>query len=419
MQLTYLKLKDTVLLEYNLEENFFHILNNNLLPFSLRDKLIDTVSVDEEDAKALSKIYINNLSCLEEFFTNRSLSLSRENAKNILNYLELSQLNNFSQKAKIMALCHGLSVTDDFWITNEINDKWENFNVRENPLHESFQQIALFGKSLPSITGKFITPELTVQGAYAKAWFREKSGLTLYKAGTNNGNEPQREVLASRLLNYFNVPHVNYSLEKINNRIVSKCRSMVSDKYSIVTAAEVNTWCNHNNINFNEYVRNIDSEMFYKTIVVDYLIANRDRHDGNWGFYCNNETGKLECLHPLFDHNNAFDKEFMRDISGGNCQLIPGKTQKDAALYAIKHCDFRCTKSITKEIFNDREQYKTFMNRACELGLYKKVSFNILGLCDKYVPVELKKDNTNEYWEKLGMLNNNINSKTQHKEIER
>ena len=33
MQLTYLKLKDTVLLEYNLEENFFHILNNNLLPF--------------------------------------------------------------------------------------------------------------------------------------------------------------------------------------------------------------------------------------------------------------------------------------------------------------------------------------------------------------------------------------------------
>ena len=61
MQLTYLKLKDTVLLEYNLEENFFHILNNNLLPFSLRDKLIDTVSIDEEDAKALSKIYINNL----------------------------------------------------------------------------------------------------------------------------------------------------------------------------------------------------------------------------------------------------------------------------------------------------------------------------------------------------------------------
>lgn len=123
----------------------------------------------------------------------------------------------------------------------------------------------------------------------------------------------------------------------------------------------------------------------------------------------NNQNGKLIAMHPLFDHNNAFDKNFMQSEDGGICQLLPGKSQKDAALYAIKRCDFRCIKSVEKSMFFDETMYESFMSRAVELGLYQKqkITFRDKIFSKKkepFIPVELKEDNTAEYWK-------NINSK--------
>ena len=122
----------------------------------------------------------------------------------------------------------------------------------------------------------------------------------------------------------------------------------------------------------------------------------------------NNKTGELLTLHPLFDHNNCFDPEFMADPTGGICQLLPGKNQKEAALYAVKHCDFRCIKPVTKNMFFDNEMYESFIHRAVELGLYQKQKLSlfdkIINLKEAYVPVELEKDNRQEYWDKTKAL---------------
>ena len=67
---------------------------------------------------------------------------------------------------------------------------------------------------------------------------------------------------------------------------------------SIVDSLEFDTWCSKKGLNFIDEARKLDPEMYYKTIVVDYLIANRDRHEGNWGFYMNNKTGKIVGMHP-------------------------------------------------------------------------------------------------------------------------
>lgn len=64
-------------------------------------------------------------------------------------------------------------------------------------------------------------------------------------------------------------------------------------------------------------VLSIDAESIYQMCIVDYLISNSDRHGKNWGFYVNNDTGKIVSCHPLFDHNNAFDEEQMADPTGG------------------------------------------------------------------------------------------------------
>jgi hypothetical protein len=122
----------------------------------------------------------------------------------------------------------------------------------------------------------------------------------------------------------------------------------------------------------------IDSEMIYKTCIVDYLISNPDRHRKNWGFYRDNGTGALCACHPLFDHNRAFDADDMAAEDGGESLIFCGMSKKEAALDAMKKCDFKTVKPVTRDLFLDGEMYDSFMRRACELGLYRKQTPNFL-----------------------------------------
>ena len=407
MNLMYLKIQDKTIMIFNSKESFFKILDNNLLPYNLRDNIIDTSNMENITADIIN----TNAYALFDFFSNRGLSINRENAKFILNQLGISQKNDFETKNKMMLLCKGLSACDDYWITDNENEKWKDVNVRDNPINNSIAQIALFGKSL-NITGIIRTPELTGQGKFAKAWFRENGKLYLLKASSKGGNETEREVQTSNLIDCFNVPQVKYKLVHKEGRSLSQCELLNNSDFSIVDAWEVETWCKKCNKDFLSLVQKLDSDTFYKTIIVDYLCSNIDRHGGNWGFFMNNKTGSLICLHPLFDHNNCFDIDFMKDETGGVCQLILGKSQKEAALYAIKHCDFRCTKTVTKDMFLDNDMYESFMDRACILGLYKKQKLSIFDklfhLKEQYIPVEIKDNNTSEYWDKVKSSLENI-----------
>ena len=400
--MTFLKLEDITVMEFDIKEKYYKVHRPDLLPFSLRNCLSDTTSIT--DKEKLLEAGFENKELLAAFFLNRSISIKREHAKLLMNQLGIKQNNDFDSRYKIMLLCKALSVSDCYWITDKEEETWNNVNLWNNPLHETIQQISLYGKSL-TITGKLRSPELTGQGAYAKAWFRENGKLFLFKGNSNGGNESEREVLASNILDCFNVPHVKYTLEKKDNLTVCKCENMNFDNTSLVDSIEYDIWTSKQGKNFIEEARKADPEMYYKTIVVDYLISNSDRHGGNWGFYMNNQTGKLIRMHPLFDHNNAFDTEFMKNPDGGICQLIPGKTQKQAALYAIKHCDFRCIKPVTKDMFINEIMYESFMSRACELGLYKKEKVNLFQKYvtkkEKYVPVKIENDNTFEYWNSI------------------
>ena len=400
--MTYLKLENKTVCKFDLSQNHFEILEPDYLPFSLRDRLIDTTKVQNQN---MSEIWFRNKELLSSFFYERTLSVNRENAKYIMNQLGIRQNNDFESRYKAMILCKGLSVSDNYWITNDEQEKWENVNLSKNPLHETLQQIALFGRSL-TVNGKIISPEITGQGAYAKAWYRENNKLYLYKANSSGGNECEREVLTSNILDCFNVPHVKYELTKKEGKTVCKCENMNLDYTSRVDAFDFDKWTTKKGLDLYDEAKKIDSDLFYKTIVVDYLVSNSDRHIGNWGFYMDNKSGKIIGMHPLYDHNNSFDKAFMEDENGGICQLVPGKTQKEAALYAINHCDFRCIKPITRDMFFDEKFYTIFMKRACELGLYQKQKISIIDKIffpkkQEYIPVALKEDNTNIYWEKI------------------
>lgn len=361
--MSFIKLQDKTILEFDLNTGNVKIRENNLLPIPLRDALVENVLGNDP------RSFLKNYRAITSFFRNRCLSIKRENAKKILNALNISQRDDDETIIKIMVMCKGLSVTDDYWLTNNKDEPWESVNLRQNPLHEVLAQIALHGNTPPTITGKLHTPELTGQGAYAKAWRREKDGLFLYKASTSSGMESEVEVECSRILDYTNVPHLQYTLAEEDGKRVSICKSMCDDEKGIVSAEDVFAWCNRKGKDFDTFVKELDAENFYKTIIVDYLIANPDRHGQNWGFYMDNHTGKLIGLHPLFDHNNAFDEQEMQDKHGGMSLMIQGKSKWDAAKFAMKRCDFQIDRCIPKDIFLTEEHFRFFAHRAYTLGI--------------------------------------------------
>lgn len=365
LEMTTLKLQDDPVLTFDLSKGDFHVIKNEKLPMLLRDNIIDS---EQDDSR---KAFVHNYQALMDFFHNRSLSIERENAKQILNALHIPQSEDDDTVSKMMILCKGLSASDDYWITNNPAERWKDNNLRDNPLHEVLAQVSLYGDAPVTITGRLRTPELTGQGAYAKAWFRENHQLYLYKASTALGRESEIEAEVSRILDHTNVPHVHYDFEVKGIKRCSKCLDLCNEKVSMVSAYEVMKWCNRTGQDFDKFVRKQDPENFYKTIIADYLVSNNDRHSGNWGFYMDNQTGKLLGLHPIYDNNNAFAKQDMERISGGESLMMPGKSKKDAAKYAVKHCNFQISR-IPSDVFISKEHEKSFKKRAEFLGLYKR-----------------------------------------------
>ena len=69
--------------------------------------------------------------------------------------------------------------------------------------------------------------------------------------------------------------------------------------------------------------------------IVDYLVGNTDRHWGNWGFWVDNRTNKLDKLHPLMDFNKAFTA--YDSVEGARCLTTEGNlSQREAAVMAVK-----------------------------------------------------------------------------------
>ena len=356
----------------NFSEGIYDVLREDLLPFTIKGKIRrvpDFYEIKSKYDDIQRQITIdNNKEAIMSWFANRTLSLSRKNAKWIYNALRIEQLNNDYQKARVSIVCRSVSVLDNYWLKIDGDTTtWESINVRHNPLNETIAQIALHGKSI-TLQGSLTTPELTTNGAYAKAWRHHDDGrLWLYKLGANGNTESRIEVMCSDLLDKMNVRHCHYEAGEDDGKYVSMCPSMTDDNISILPAMDFYTYCNVNNIDFGKKILEIDADSIYKMWIVDYLLCNRDRHSQNWGFYYKPRSMEIIGCHPLFDHNNAFDIEWMQDRDA--VYQFGDMTIREAAHKAMLSVDFHFIEEIRPEDFITERQYNEFMFRAKELGI--------------------------------------------------
>ena len=365
-------------LSINMSTGDISIINEMYLPLRLQHCLKPVkgyweISSKYEDTQ--NKIAIkNNTEAIISWLANRTLLLSRANAKKIYQAYRLEQLTDEKSRAKLSIACRALSVLDNYWVklSTDTITKWDNINIRHNSLNQAVAQIALHGTSL-SLQGSLQSPEFTTNGAYAKAWHRDKDGsLWLYKLNDINSTA-KIEVMVSNILDCMNVTHCHDEAREDMGEYVCACHLMTNDDISIADGLTFNGYCNRLGVNPIDELIRLDADGFYKMLIVDYLIANPDRHGQNWGVYYDSDTVEVLRLHPLFDHNNAFDNGVMDD---GNylSYFYDNKSLKENAMMAIKKVDVHFTKPITRDMFLTTKQYETFMKRAKQLGINTTVN---------------------------------------------
>ena len=311
-------------------------------------------------------VRLNNLNNFYYWCASRVLTLDRKYAKEIMNAIGAKQATTDRDRALIAISYHALSLTDVYWIaTNNEKTKFEDISLYSHSLSNSFADVSLCGKQITAqneelINNQDAAGDIATNGVAPKAWIRKKDKFYLMKDGEER--DVDAELLASKIVDCFDVDHVKYTKDSFDDRKVSKSEIITSEKRSIVSMEYIDIYCaNHDNDN-DQFVLKIYENNYYMMNIIDYLIGNSDRHWGNWGFWVDNNTNKLLGLHPLMDFNKAFTN--YSSVEGGKCQTQRRKvSQKDAAIEAVKKIGLNQIAEVKKEWFSNLSDYEMFEKR--------------------------------------------------------
>ena len=310
---------------------------------------------------------------LIKWCSNRVVPLDRLHAKSLLNALHLPQNDPFN----VSLACRCLSLIDCYWVKDTDNwENWDSINLYTNSFSEAISCLAFTGVSKVTIKKHYETPELTLNGSYAKCWRRINSGTYLYKANTLYGRESEREYICSLILEILEIAHAPYWMEIYEGITSSVCRLITNEDFSILPMMEFYIYCQNNNMDYLDYILCNYPQQFYQMMLFDGIVNNVDRHFNNWGFYIDNKDNTIVGLHPLFDHNCALDTTNLNVCS----QVFNNRTLLECSKYAynklnrpiqiytlLEWLKTHKTKKLFKSLFDGMAEWELVYNNVNEL----------------------------------------------------
>ena len=243
---------------------------------------------------------------INHWWHHRAIPASRSGLSQALRTLHLHT------PEELLMQCLGLSLSDQYWV-KPLNSSitWEQVNFFDNPFSEDVGNILLGGK--PSNTSvSLLSPDGSVNGWLKKKWKILDGKRCLLKGGSNFWSEPFNEVIASMIADRLNIPHVAYwlSFEGKHHAPMSICEDFITRDTELIEASQIDriltklpdeTKYQHfcrccDALHIPDYEKSLD-----EMLVLDYLIANQDRHKGNFGAVRDVETLKFMGFAPIFD----------------------------------------------------------------------------------------------------------------------
>jgi len=248
---------------------------------------------------------------LNEWWVERSIPDTRENIQAALKQMNLAEITG------LLVKCHGLSLSDQYWIkqlNSETELKWENINFFSNVYSEDVGNI-LFGYEPQDDEINFMSPDNTCDGWLSKKWVISDGKRLLMKGGSRPYfQEPVNELIACAVMKRLGIPHVPYTLTFNNQLPYSLCETLVTQETDLIPAWRVSRTLKKDNRD-SEYMHllrcaetlaipNAESSL-EKMLVLDYIIANTDRHYNNFGFVRNSETLEWLGMAPVYDSGTS------------------------------------------------------------------------------------------------------------------
>ena len=241
---------------------------------------------------------------IDDWVDGRRIAKHRRSIERLMRQLGMVTRHDFIG----MARC--LSLTDTFWMRRADEElAWDDVSLYKNPFDDVIARIAFDGTGMYGRQNSPTSPEYATSGSFAKCWVREDNDIFLLKRGStdfvNAGFEPYSEALAAQLLEAAGTDHVPYDVMMFHGRLASKCPLFTSERTGFVSAHRFfdKPFSTADMLRFS--AEHGAEEAFREMVVMDAVMANVDRHAGNYGFLVDNATGEVLRMAPLFDHNMA------------------------------------------------------------------------------------------------------------------
>ena len=248
-------------------------------------------------------------SLLNEWWLNRSIPNTRSGIRNVLDTLEINNTQVLPLRS------YGLSLSDAYWILPEgSNINWYDLNFFENAFSEDVGDV-LFGQVRNIETFNFNSLDNTTDGYLKKRWKIINGKRCLIKGGSNlERQQPFNEVIASKIMDRLGICHVPYNIIWEDDEPYSVCEDFVTRDTELISAWRImQTQKKDNSTSVYQHFVNCCKSLgapdvvpaLDRMIVLDYIIANEDRHLNNFGLLRNAETLEWLGFAPIYDSGSS------------------------------------------------------------------------------------------------------------------
>ena len=279
-----------------------------------------------------------------QWWTGRSIPASRMGVSDALETLGI-----YNTKL-LLTKCLGLSLSDHYWIKPyNKNILWEDVNFFDNDFSDDIGDV-LFGMNGKNADFDFVSPDNTSDGNLQKRWKIIDGKRCLLKSGSTPFiQQPFNEAIATLIMNKLGIEHVPYTIIWIDNKPYSVCEDFVTKDTELISAwrvLQLRQKENHES-SYLHYV-NICKELgidiapaLDRMIVLDYIIANEDRHFNNFGLLRDANTLEWIGAAPIFDSGTSlwYDTS-ARGISTYDIPCKPFKKKHSEQLRIVSSFDW-------------------------------------------------------------------------------
>ena len=299
-------------------------------------KINDTLNTEHAPLGTLNNNKLDRKK-LNGWFKDRSIPASRQNIKQILDDL------NFSTPQSLAVQSYGLSLSDHYWIKpSQKNISWEDVNFYQNKFSNDIGEIMFLNRSSNAPNINIHSPDNSSDGWLKKRWIQQDNKQLLIKGGSGYfEQEPYNEEIASNLMKHLGIKHTSYKQIFMKDKAYSVCENFTNEHTEYITASRLydsEKKANHHSnyqhlLNCCEKVgiTHITGHLD-QMLVIDYIIANTDRHWSNFGFIRNADTLEYQGFAPLFDNGTSLWHDKHQATGDVDTLTFPGPHAKQIKL---------------------------------------------------------------------------------------